>query len=184
MRLRLATEEDIPALRALIDASVRTLQAGDYSAEQLDGALGTILGVDSQLIADGTYFAVESDAGELAGCGGWSKRRTLFGSDHAAVREDDLLDPRVDAAKIRAFFVHPDFARKGIGSKLLEACEQAAYDAGFRRFEMGSTLTGVNLYRRQGYEVIDRIEVPLANGATYAVVRMAKITAASEPLPE
>lgn len=174
MRLRLAIAQDIPALRALIDASVRTLQAGDYSAEQLAGALGTVLGVDSQLIADGTYFVVESEAGQLAGCGGWSKRRTLFGSDRAAAREDDLLDPRVDAAKIRAFFVHPDFARQGIGTRLLEACEQAACQAGFRRFEMGSTLTGVNLYRLRGYTVIERIEVPLANGASYPVVRMAK----------
>jgi GNAT superfamily N-acetyltransferase len=92
------------------------------------------------------YFAVESDAGELAGCGGWSKRRTLFGSDHAAVREDDCWTRGSTPPRSALFFVHPDFARKGIGSKLLEACEQAAYDAGFRRFEMGSTLTGVNLY--------------------------------------
>lgn len=174
MQLRVARESDIPTLRTLIDASVRALQAGDYSAEQIEGALGTVLGVDSQLIADGTYFVVETGTGGLAGCGGWSKRRTLFGSDRAAAREDDVLDPRVDAAKIRAFFVHPDFARQGIGSRILEACEQAAAGAGFKRFEMGATLTGVRLYLARGYSVVERIEVPLGNGTSFPVVRMVK----------
>jgi N-acetylglutamate synthase-like GNAT family acetyltransferase len=173
MRIRLAQEQDIPALHALIEISVRKLQAEDYAAEQLDGALGTLLGLDTQLIADGTYFIVES-GGRLAGCGGWSKRRTLFGSDRAALREDDLLDPAVDAAKIRAFFVHPDFARRGVGSAILDACEKAAREAGFGRFEMGATLTGVRLFSARGYSVIERIEVPLVNGATYAVTRMEK----------
>lgn len=174
MKIRLAREADTPALRELIDLSVRSLQAGDYSAEQLDGALGTLLGVDSQLIADGTYFVVESPAGRLAGCGGWSKRHTLFGSDRAPARMDDLLDPLVDAAKIRAFFVHPEFARQGVGTAILAACEQAAGKAGFRRFEMGATLTGVRLYLMRGYSVVERIEVPLANGASYTVIRMTK----------
>lgn len=178
--LRLATEADIPRLRELIEQSVRVLERADYSPQQLDAALGTVLGLDTQLLADRTYFIAEAHAacaGHLAGCGGWSKRKTLFGSDHAEVREPELLDPATDAAKIRAFFIHPDFARRGIGSKILEACEAAARAAGFSRFEMGATLTGVPLYLARGYQVIERIEVPLRNGLTLGVVRMAKADA-------
>jgi GNAT superfamily N-acetyltransferase len=148
-----------------------------YACDQLEGALGTLLGVDTQLIADGTYFVAEvvlNDKPALVGCGGWSKRKTLFGSDHRPGREDELLNSQKDAAKIRAFFVHPEWARRGIGSEILEICEQAAMAAGFRRFEMGATLTGVPLYQARGYVEIDRIEVPLANGAVLPVVRMAK----------
>jgi GNAT superfamily N-acetyltransferase len=177
LSLRLATTADIPALRELIETSVRTLERNDYTAEQIAGALGTVLGLDTQLIADGTYFVAEARAQcahWLAGCGGWSKRKTLFGSDHADRREPELLDPKTDAAKIRAFFVHPDFARRGVGSKILEACESAARSAGFSRFEMGATLTGVPLYLARGYQIRERIEVPLRNGHTLPVVRMAK----------
>ena len=135
----------------LIEASVRGLMPQGYTKAQLDGALGTLLGVDTQLIADGTYFVAEatSDCSEsiLVGCGGWSQRKTLFGSDHRPGREDELLDPETDAARIRAFFVHPQWARRGIGSRILEVCERAAEAAGFRRFEMGATLTGVAMYR-------------------------------------
>jgi len=175
-RLRLATEEDIPALHALIELSVRVLQAGDYTQAQMDGALGTVFGVDTQLIFDRTYFLAESTGPgpHLAGCGGWSKRKTLFGADHAPNREPELLDPRVDAAKVRAIFVHPGFARQGLGSLLLSTVEDAARQAGFRRFEMGSTLTGVPLYRLRGYVEVERIPVPLANGETLPVVRMTK----------
>lgn len=178
LSLRLATAADIPALHTLIEASVRGLQIHDYSPEQIEGALGTVLGLDTQLVADGTYFVMEGknakDSATLAGCGGWSNRRTLFGSDHAAVREPSFLDPSTDAAKIRAFFIHPDWARRGIGSKILEACETAARAAGFSRFEMGATLTGVPLYLARGYHILERIEVPLRNGATLPVIRMAK----------
>jgi len=177
LSLRLATEADIPALHKLIEKSVRVLERNDYSPEQLDGALGTVLGLDTQLVADGTYFIAEAKAAcahHLAGCGGWSKRKTLFGSDHADIREPELLDPRTDAAKIRAFFIHPDFARRGIGTRILEASEAAARSAGFSRFEMGATLTGVPLYLARGYHIVDRIEVPLPNGHTLPVVRMAK----------
>lgn len=177
LSLRLATEQDVPALHALIEASVRGLQRNDYTPEQIDGALGTVLGLDTQLVADRTYFIAEARAAcarILAGCGGWSKRKTLFGSDRAPVREPELLDPAVDAAKIRAFFIHPDFARRGIGSKILEACEGAARAAGFSRFEMGATLTGVPLYLARGYQVVERIEVPLRNGHALPVVRMVK----------
>jgi GNAT superfamily N-acetyltransferase len=177
LSVRLARETDIPDLERLIEASVRGLAIHDYTPEQIDGALGTLLGLDTQLVRDGTYFVAEARAAcrrLKVGCGGWSKRRTLFGSDHAAVREDQFLDPATDAAKIRAFFIHPDFARRGIGGKLLIASESAARAAGFRRFEMGATLTGVPLYLACGYHILERLEIPLANGHTLGVVRMAK----------
>jgi GNAT superfamily N-acetyltransferase len=180
LSLRLARDADVPALHALIEASVRGLQANDYTPEQIDGALGTVLGLDTQLVADGTYFVAEAKAAcahILAGCGGWSRRKTLFGSDHGPARENEFLDPTTDAAKIRAFFIHPNFARRGIGTKILDACENAARAAGFSRLEMGATLTGVPLYLARGYRVVERIEVPLRNGEKLPVVRMAKSVA-------
>lgn len=179
LRIRYAQPSDVPALAALIELSVRRLQAGDYSRAQIEGALGTVFGVDTQLIADGTYFVVEATGADgkpmLAGCGGWSKRKTLFGSDHRPGREDNLLDPLRDNARIRAFFVHPEWARRGIGSMILEACENAAMDVGFRGFEMGATVTGERLYRVRGYEARERLEVPLANGASLLIIRMENI---------
>jgi GNAT superfamily N-acetyltransferase len=176
--IRLATSADIPALLQLIDKSVRILQRADYSAEQLDAALGTAYGVDTQLIADQTYYVVEAAgaAGRrvLAGSGGWSLRKTLYGSDHGPYRDDALLDPARDAARIRAFFVHPEWTRRGIASLILETCEDAAYARGFRRFEMGATLTGVPMYLARGYAKGEQIEVPLPNGMSLTVVRMAK----------
>lgn len=177
-RMRRALPADVPALHALIASSVRGLQAQDYSPEQIEGALGTVFGVDTQLIADGTYFVVEvTGAGRqprIVGCGGWSGRKTLFGSDKGSGREDSLLDPQRDNARIRAFFVHPDWARRGIGAHILEACENAAVTAGFRGFEMGATLSGQRLYAARGYRVVERIAVTLANGASMPVIRMAK----------
>lgn len=175
LTLRPAVPGDIPALRELIDASVRGLQAADYTPAQIEGALQTVYGVDSQLIADGTYYVVETrpESG-IVGCGGWSKRKTLFGGDRWTGREDSLLNPQQDAAKIRAFFVHPKWVRRGIGSMILEACEQAASAAGFTRFEMGATLTGVPLYRARGYVVLENLDVPLKNGDSLAVIRMEK----------
>jgi GNAT superfamily N-acetyltransferase len=176
IRIRQAVPDDIPVLRELIAASVRGLQAQDYTSTQLESALKTVYGVDSQLIADGTYFVAE--AGEpgavIIGCGGWSKRKTLYGGDQWSGREDLLLDPREDAAKIRAFFIHPEWARRGIGSLILEACENAARAAGFTRFEMGSTLTGVAFYRAKGYAELEPLAVPLADGESLPIVRMAK----------
>jgi GNAT superfamily N-acetyltransferase len=176
--LRLATDDDIPALHALIEASVRGLQAGDYTQAQIEGALGTVLGIDTQLIRDGTYFVAEAPHAEgkpgLAGCGGWSKRKTLFGADRGPGREPEQLDPSTDAAKVRAIFVHPTFARRGLGSLILARVEGAAADAGFRRYEMGSTLTGVPLYLLKGYFEVERIGVPLWNGEALPVVRMVK----------
>jgi GNAT superfamily N-acetyltransferase len=176
--IRRAIPSDIPAIEALIGLSVRALQTQDYSQAQIEGALGTVFGVDSQLIADGTYFVAEAilDDGKRAivGCGGWSKRKTLFGGDRVSGREDGLLDPLRDSAKIRALFVHPDWARRGVGSEILTACERAAIEAGFTSFELGATLTGERLFRARGYAAIDRIEVPLANGASLPVIRMSK----------
>ncbi len=171
--IRLATLEDVPALQALIAESVNGLQAADYSAEQRVGALGTVLGLDRQLIRDGTYFAIE-EAGRIVACGGWSRRRTLFGSDHVAGKDDAWLDPATDAARIRAFFVDPRWARKGLGTRMLEACEAAARAAGFRRLELASTLTGIAFYTVHGYSGSERIEVPLVNGEVLPVVRMSK----------
>jgi GNAT superfamily N-acetyltransferase len=174
LTIRPAVPADIPVLTALIAASVRELQAQDYTSSQLEGALASVYGVDTQLIADATYFVAEVD-GLIVACGGWSKRKTLFGGDHCEGREDSLLDPKCDAAKIRAFFVHPEWARRGIGTRVLEACESAAVAEGFTRFEMGATLTGVALYKARGYREVEKIGVPLANGELLAIVRMEKM---------
>ncbi len=175
-RLRLATEDDLPALHNLIEASVRVLQAADYTPAQMEGALGTVLGVDTQLIRDRTYYIAETsdDPPLMAGCGGWSHRKTLFGADRGPNREPDLLDPLTEAAKVRAIFVHPDFARQGLGSLILSTVEEAAREAGFTRFEMGSTLTGIPLYRHKGYVEVEHIAVPLANGESLPIVKMIK----------
>jgi GNAT superfamily N-acetyltransferase len=175
--VRQAVLADVPALENLIRASVLGLQTGDYTLEQREQALELVFGVDTQLIEDGTYFVAEAKVDQcqvLAGCGGWSKRKTLFGSDHCAGREDDLLDPQYDAAKIRAFFVHPDWARQGVGSRILEVCETAAAKAGFRRLEMGATLTGVPLYSARGYVEAEHREVPLRPGVSLPIIRMVK----------
>jgi GNAT superfamily N-acetyltransferase len=192
--IRLAHERDVPELPRLIEASVLGLQAGDYSAAQLRRALEVVYGVDTQLIADGTYFVAEADsqlgngedAGDpelsrlnmsgltMVGCGGWSRRKTLYGGDQFAGREDSLLDPATGAAKIRAFFVHPEWARRGIGGMILEACESAAKAYGFRRLEMGATLTGVPFYKAKGYAELEQAEAPLGQGMTLPIIRMAK----------
>ena len=173
--MRVATAADAGAIGELIALSVRGLSGGHYTDAEMDGALGTVLGLDTQLIADGTYFVVETADGErLAASGGWSYRKTLYGGDRLAGREDDLLDPAKDAAKIRAIFVSPEYARIGLGSAVLEHVERAAEAAGFRRFEMGATLPGVPLYLLRGYEEIGRVRVPLGNGEGLEVVRMGK----------
>jgi GNAT superfamily N-acetyltransferase len=188
IHLRLAVPEDVPVLRELIDTSVRGLQTQDYTPDQIEGALKTVFGVDSQLIADGTYIVAEAkpNATEstgaknapsglmIIGCGGWSKRKTLYGSDHWTGREDSLLDPVRDAAKIRAFFIHPDWARRGVGSMILQACEDAARSAGFTRYEMGATLTGAKLFGAKGYVAVKPISIPLSNGESLPVLHMEK----------
>ncbi len=171
--VRLATDGDIPELESLIGRSVRELQADYYSTAQMDGALGSVFGVDRQLIRDQTYFVVEQDQAIIA-CGGWSKRESLFGSDAARVREDALLDPSRDPARIRAFFVAPEHARRGLGRAILAACEDAIRAAKFRSIELVATLPGVPFYRVFDYEAGERCEVPLVNGLSLPVVRMFK----------
>ncbi|MDE2136143.1 MAG: GNAT family N-acetyltransferase [Gammaproteobacteria bacterium] len=176
--LRTATLADVPAIRALIRLSAHALSAGDYTSAQVEGALQGAFGVDTQLLKDGTYFLAQGEAHTeapvLAGCGGWSFRRTLFGGDARADRDPERLDPRLDAAKIRAFFVHPGWARRGVGAALLERCEQAALAAGFRRFELMATLPGVRLYQARGYVPGELIHWPLPNGLTIEFIPMSK----------
>lgn len=170
---RLAKESDIPALGALIPLSVRALQAPHYSIAQMEAALGPVFGVDRQLIRDGTYFVVEREK-MIIGCGGWSRRRSLYGGDSHRPGENEVMDPQRDAARVRAFFVHPEWARRGIGRSILFACEQAIEHAGFRNVEMVATLAGEPLYTAFGYAVVERYEIPVAGGLKLPVVRMAK----------
>jgi len=177
--IRPATLEDLAVLQSLVADSVWVLQAGEYSDAQREAAIRLVYGVDTQVISDGTYFAVEHN-GEIVACGGWSRRKTLFGGDqHRPSREPDLLDPAREPARIRAFFVKPGWGRRGIGSRLVRACEQAALAEGFHQIEMASTLTGVALYSAHGYREVERIDVPLEHGLTLPVIRMAKTFASS-----
>ena len=159
--LRVATSADIPALGALIESSARELSVGFYTPEQIEAAVTHIFGVDSQVIADGTYYLIESPDGPIA-AGGWSARRTLYGGDQMKGAEDPLLDPAVDAARIRAFFVHPRWARQGLARRLYAECASAAWKAGFRDFELIATSPGEPLYAALGFTVLDRDNVDVA----------------------
>ncbi|MET0280799.1 MAG: GNAT family N-acetyltransferase [Steroidobacteraceae bacterium] len=179
--LRAATLADRPALRDLIELSARVLGGRDYRADQVEAALRGAFGVDTTLIEDGTYFVAELPgpeaglaAGTLVGCGGWSRRRTLFGGDSHARRDAALLDPAAVAARIRAFFVHPGYERRGVGRALLAHCEQAARAAGFRRFELMGTLPGVRLYEALGYSKAPLVHYPVGDGVTIEFVPMTK----------
>lgn len=172
--LRKATPEDQPALQQLIARSIHALGAGDYSQEQIDAALRGAFGLDTGLIHDGTYFVAVTGTGEIVACGGWSRRRTLFGSDERAGRDESNLDPRTDAAKIRAFFVDPAHARRGIGRALLERSETEAMSAGFSMFELMATLPGVRLYEKFGYQAGEPVVHPLPGGLTIRFVPMKK----------
>ena len=171
--IRHATLSDVPQLGELIQASARGISREHYSPEQIEGALKSAWGVDTQLIRDGTYFAVERE-GELVACGGWSKRKTLFGGDAQQSREPELLDSARGACRIRAFFVHPQFARRGIGRMLLERCEAEAKREGFSRAELVATLPGSQLYRACGYEEIERKNYPLGAEVEIEFVTMRK----------
>jgi GNAT superfamily N-acetyltransferase len=174
IQIRLACLEDISAVASLILISARTLQSSYCTSAQIEGALGTVDGVDSQLLHDKTYFIAES-ASQIVGYGGWSKRATRYGGDLSKkIDEDRLLDPQIDAAKIRAFFVHPAWARSGIGSQIMSGCEMAVLDAGFSTIEIVATLAGEPLYSKFGYQTIDRFKLPLPNNLTLAVMRMFK----------
>lgn len=171
---RLAVLDDVDALQNLIALSARGLNAEHYTPSQVESILKYVYGVDTQLIHDGTYFVVQ-DGDAYVGCGGWSRRKTLYGGDQRkADAPDNLLDPAVDAARIRAFFVHPEWARKGIGSLLMETCEDAAHAAGFRTMELMATLTGELLYTRFGFTVADETDVVLPDGNVMKVRRMVK----------
>ena len=172
--LREATLEDEAVLRELIARSIRALGAADYSPAQIEGALRGAFGVDTNLIRDGSYYVVVSDAGERVACGGWSRRRTLFGSDARAERDDSWLDPDTEAAKIRAFFVDPAHARRGLGRAILARSETDARRAGFTRFELMATLPGVRLYAQCGYVAQAPISYPLPDGLSIPFVPMSK----------
>ncbi len=174
LELRLATPADLPALHDLIPLSVRGLSRGFYSDAQIESAIRHVFGPDTQLIADRTYF-VATAGGMLVGCGGWSRRRTLFGGDQMKTAEDPLLDPKAEPARVRAFFVHPDWARRGIAGAILEACMNAARAAGFRRVELVATLPGEPLYRAFGFDVLERFEAAMPDGLTLPVVRMMRV---------
>lgn len=173
MELRVACESDVTALTRLIEASVRGLSRGFYTPAQIDAALADIFGVDSQLIADGTYYVIDGESGPAA-AGGWSGRATLYGGDQAKGAVDPLLDPAKDAARIRAFFVHPDYARRGLARQLYETCESAALRAEFRRFELMATMPGVPLYEKLGFVMTERIERTLVGGVSVPFVRMTR----------
>jgi GNAT superfamily N-acetyltransferase len=193
--IRLATLDDIPALTALINTSVRTLHAPFYTQAQIEGSLASVYGTDTTIVQDGNYFVVTAPSQEkpnaafpanskherIIGCGGWSFRSTLYGGDQFSSRDDDnLMNPETDAAKIRALFVHPDFTRRGIGRMMLERCEQEARKRGFKRAEIGATLAGVDFYRSMGYEVLLEQGVKgfeereLGNGEVLKLVRMGR----------
>lgn len=173
MHLRTATAHDIPALIKLIDASARALSVGYYTEAQIEAAVRHVFGVDSQLIRDGTYYVIE-ERDRLVAAGGWSARRTLYGGDQAKERDDPALDPATDAARIRAFFVHPDRARRGLARRLYEHCAAAAWSAGFRRFELMSTRPGEPLYQALGFVPVERVVHRLPGDIDIDFTRMSR----------
>jgi GNAT superfamily N-acetyltransferase len=168
---RVAGLVDIPALTAVMDAAIAQLQRGFLDTAQIESSR-MIMGLDSQLVTDGTYFIVEAD-GHIAGCGGWSRRATLYGGDQTPGRDTALLDPLADAARVRAMYTHPDFARRGVGRLILDLCEDAARAEGFVRLELMATLSGRALYSQCGYVDIEAIE-DARGGAPVPLVRMGK----------
>ncbi|MDB5467739.1 MAG: putative GCN5-related N-acetyltransferase [Phenylobacterium sp.] len=168
---RLARLEDVPALEPLMAASIAELQRGFLSPAQIE-ASRTIMGLDRQLIADGTYFVVEAED-RIVGCGGWSRRATLYGGDHTPGRDAALLDPATEAARVRAMYTHPGFARRGVGGLILQLCEAAAAAEGFTRLELMATLSGRELYVRHGFEALETIE-DSRGGAPVPLIRMGK----------
>lgn len=175
LKLRPARLEDIPVLARLVEASVRGLGRQNYSPQQIESSLKYIFGVDTRLlIEDGTYYVVEI-GGQIVGAGGWSRRGRLYGGGPAKDGAgDNLLDPGRDPAKIRGFYVHPNWARQGIGRQIMSACQDAAGWAGFTRLELLATLTGVPLYAACGFKVVERVELKLPDGVGFPAVRMAK----------
>lgn len=173
IEIRLATPDDIPVLNRLIPESVRSLRHGYYTEAEAESAIRYVFGVDSELVSDGTYF-VATEGGQPVACGGWSWRRTLYGGDQRPMGVGNLLDPAVEAARIRAFFVAGTHARQGIGAMLLEACAEAATAKGFTRLELMSTLPGVPFYARLGFSEIESVVDTLPDGTDVGFVRMAR----------
>ncbi|HJP59783.1 MAG TPA: GNAT family N-acetyltransferase [Gemmatimonadaceae bacterium] len=173
MELRAATMDDVPALNALIAKSARGLSAGFYNAAQIEALITHVFGVDTQLIADGTYYLIVDDSERVpAAAGGWSARRTLYGGDQAKSGEDNRLNPATDAARIRAFFVHPRYARRGLGRQLYNECESAARGARFTRLELMATLPGEPLYAALGFKAVERTTVKLPGDVDVPLVQM------------
>ena len=172
LRHRLATQADVPALTRLMARAIAELQRGFLDAAQI-AASASVMGMDTQLIDDGTYFVIET-GGEIAGCGGWSRRATLFGGDHSAGRDAALLDPARDPARVRAMYTAPEFARRGVGRLILKLCEDAAAREGFGRVELAATLAGEPLYRACGYEVIEPFEADTPECVRVPLKRMGK----------
>lgn len=175
LTIRVATEADLPALRGLMNLSIGELQRAFLSPAEIEASF-ELMGLDTQLVADRTYFVVEQD-GLLAGCGGWSRRATLFGGDHTAGRDAALLNPAAEAARIRAMYTHPSFARRGVGRLIIETCERAAAAESFRRCEMAATLAGEPLYLACGYELIEAFEGVTSKGVAVPLKRMGKALA-------
>jgi GNAT superfamily N-acetyltransferase len=173
MIIRKARMEEREAIRQLIAASARQLSREHYNDVQIETAIATVFGVDTDLIEDGTYFVAESSAG-LVGCGGWSKRKTLFGGDQFSSRDASYLDPESEPAKIRAFFIHPDHARKGIARAILSECESEAREQGFRALELMATLPGIEFYKSCGFAEIGNFELDLIRGVKLELVPMRK----------
>ena len=172
LTLRLATWKDILLLRPLIATAIRELLREFLTAEAIEASFD-VMGLDTQLIDDGTYYVVECD-GIIVGCGGWSRRATLFGGDHSAGRDDRFLDPQIDAARVRAMYTAPSFTRKGVGRLVLDLCEQAARSEGFARAELVATLAGEPLYRACGYREIERFSADTSAGIQVPLVRVGK----------
>ena len=172
--IRKATMNDVSTIEQLIAESVRGLSRDDYNERQIELSIRSVFGVDTDLILDNTYFVAVADD-EIIGCGGWSKRKTLFGaSSYASSRDGSELDPTKDAAKIRAFFIAPHWARKGVGTAILDVCETEARSFGFRSAEMMATLPGVKLYEVRGYQADERVDVDIGEGETIVCIRMEK----------
>ena len=167
---RLAVMADLPALKVLMTAAIRRLVGAYLDPARVEASF-EIMGVDTQLIEDGTYFAIEH-RGRIVGCGGWSRRATLFGGDHFAKRDGRLLDPQKEPARVRAMYTDPEYARRGIGRLVLSLCEAAAAREGFRTLELVATVAGEPLYAACGYSVIERIEVPTSKGVAVPGARM------------
>lgn len=169
---RVATRSDLPGLAPVVESAIAELQKGFLDAAQINSSRA-IMGIDTQLIDDGTYFVVEA-GGRIAGCGGWSRRATLYGGDHSAGRDAGLLDPAVDPAKVRAMYTHPAFARQGVGRRILSLCEAAALAEGFRVLELMATLAGEPLYAAVGFRVVEHL-TDAAGGVAVPLVRMRKV---------